>query len=156
MSVEIRTLARSELGALAKLHAACFPADAWTVRDFIELLAIRGAGGHVATAPRSGIVGFIIDIVSDDAEILTLGVTPDQRRAGIARALIDHLTRRARAKGAQRILLEVAADNYAAIRLYEDKGFRMLGERPGYYRRPEGNTDAYIFGFSLTGSTEQT
>jgi [ribosomal protein S18]-alanine N-acetyltransferase len=162
VTIEIRGLARTELGALSRLHALCFPNDAWTVRDFLELLSIRGASGHIAAAPRGGknppggIAGFILDIVNDDAEILTIGVAPDFRRAGIAHALIDHLAQRAKTKGAGRILLEVAADNYTAIRLYENKGFSMLGERPGYYRRPWGSTDAYIFGFPLVGGADQS
>jgi ribosomal-protein-alanine N-acetyltransferase len=68
--------------------------------------------------------------------------------------MIDDLSRRARQKGAGRVLLEVAADNPAAIRLYETMGFALLGERPGYYRRPAGKTDAYIFALPLPRSLD--
>lgn len=150
MTMTLRTLARTELGALAKLHARCFPTDGWNVQDFAELLAIRGASGHVATGDEQTIVGFIIDLVGpDDAEILTLGTAPEERRRGVARTLITDLARRAHQKGAQRILLEVASDNLPAITLYENIGFALLGERPGYYRRPGGRTDAYILGLPL-------
>ena len=150
MTIELRSLQRTELGALAKIHAVCFPTDGWTVRDFMELLAIRGATGHVAVGENDAIAGFILDIVGiDDAEILTLGTVPEARRRGIGRLLIDNLARRAKQKSVSRVLLEVASDNFAAIALYESYGFKLLGERPGYYRRPGGKIDAYIFALSL-------
>ena len=150
MSGELRLLARSELGALAKLHAQCFPVDPWTVRDFMELLAIRGASGHLAASPEAGIMAFILDLIGpEDAEILTIGVAPDARRRGLGRALIADLVKRARQRGARRLLLEVASDNEAAIALYSSTGFILLGERPGYYKSPSGRSDALIFGLSL-------
>jgi ribosomal-protein-alanine N-acetyltransferase len=152
---ELRLLARSELGALTKLHAQCFPVDPWTVRDFLELLAIRGASGHLAIGAEREITGFILDLIGpEDAEILTIGVAPETRRRGLARALIGNLAKRARQRGARRLLLEVAADNDAAITLYKSSGFILLGERPGYYRLPTGRADALIFGHSLSYDVE--
>jgi ribosomal-protein-alanine N-acetyltransferase len=52
------------------------------------------------------------------------------------------------------LLLEVAADNDAAITLYKSSGFILLGERPGYYRLPTGRADALIFGHSLSYDVE--
>jgi ribosomal-protein-alanine N-acetyltransferase len=156
MTEELRHLMRSELGAVAKRHAECFPLDPWSVRDFLELLAIRGASGHLVVSAESGIAGFIIDLIGpDDAEILTIGVVPDARRRGLARMLIADLGKRARQRGVRRILLEVAADNRAAISLYGSIGFILLGERPGYYRLPSGKADALIFGLSLTQGVDR-
>jgi ribosomal-protein-alanine N-acetyltransferase len=155
MSEELRVLVRSELGALTKVHAECFPVDPWSVRDFLELLAIRGASGHLAASPEANIAAFIVDLIGpDDAEILTLGVARAARRRGLARALIADLAKRARLKGARRLLLEVAADNQPAIALYSSIGFILLGERPGYYRLPSGKADALIFGLSLAKPTD--
>jgi ribosomal-protein-alanine N-acetyltransferase len=38
----------------------------------------------------------------------------------------------------KRMILEVAADNPAALRLYEKLGFQKISERKGYYVRPDG------------------
>lgn len=156
MTPELRLLRRSELGALVKVHAECFPVDPWSVRDFMELLAIRGASGHVAVSAESSILAFILDLIGpDDAEILTLGVAPPLRRHGYARMLIADLAKRARQRGAQRLILEVAADNQSAISLYASIGFILLGERPGYYRLPTGKADALIFGLRLRDHPDQ-
>ncbi|HEY7989994.1 MAG TPA: GNAT family N-acetyltransferase [Stellaceae bacterium] len=157
MSEELRLLVRSELGAVSKVHAECFPVDPWSVRDFMELLAIRGASGHLVASSEAGITAFILDLIGpDDAEILTIGVAPAARRRGLARVLIADLMKRARHKGARRLLLEVAADNHGAIALYNSVGFVLLGERPGYYRLPSGKADALIFGVSLARTAEQS
>lgn len=121
----------------------------------MELLAIRGASGHLAASSETNIAAFILDLIGpDDAEILTIGVAPSVRRRGLARALIGDLVKRARQRGARRVLLEVAADNQPAITLYTSIGFILLGERPGYYRLPTGKADALIFGLSLTHKTD--
>ena len=36
------------------------------------------------------------------------------------------------------MILEVAADNPSALRLYHKLGFTKLSERKGYYARPDG------------------
>ncbi|HEY5210843.1 MAG TPA: GNAT family N-acetyltransferase [Stellaceae bacterium] len=147
---EPQVLPRTQLGAVAKLHAECFPADPWSVRDFMELLAIRGASGHLIADAATGIAAFMLDLIGpDDAEILIIGVAPPARRRGLARCLIADLAKRARQRGARRLLLEVAADNAGAIALYASIGFTLLGERPGYYRLPTGKADALIYGLSL-------
>jgi ribosomal-protein-alanine N-acetyltransferase len=40
--------------------------------------------------------------------------------------------------GARPVLLEVAEDNPAAIALYGNTGFAVVGRRPAYYRRQIG------------------
>jgi len=47
-------------------------------------------------------------------------------------AALDLLVRR----GGREVFLEVRVSNLAARRLYEAAGFRVVGVRPRYYRRP--------------------
>jgi [ribosomal protein S18]-alanine N-acetyltransferase len=79
--------------------------------------------------------GFILArVAGDEAEILSLGVRPNARREGQARALVVDAA--ARADGAAAMFLEVGAGNEAARRLYAGLGFREAGVRKGYYREP--------------------
>lgn len=71
----------------------------------------------------------------DELEIVALGVAPGARRRGLARVLLAHVLAEARAAGARRVLLEVAASNTAARRLYESAGFGVFNVRRGYYRK---------------------
>jgi ribosomal-protein-alanine N-acetyltransferase len=46
---------------------------------------------------------------------------------------------RAAASGAARLLLEVHADNAAALAMYARRGFAVSGRRAGYYANPRGD-----------------
>lgn len=73
-----------------------------------------------------------------DAELQSICVLPDARRQGLAREMLGWVMRCARARGAERLLLELRESNLAARRLYERAGFRIDGQRRGYYRRDDG------------------
>jgi [ribosomal protein S18]-alanine N-acetyltransferase len=115
------------------------------------VLAMAGTAGQVAGSDAAGICGFLItQCLGEDAEILTLGVAPAYRRQGIARVLLVDFFARARAVGATRVVLEVAADNPPALALYQSLGFERLGTRPNYYRRAAGPAmDAWRLGLDF-------
>jgi [ribosomal protein S18]-alanine N-acetyltransferase len=139
MSAIIRAIARSDIEALAPIHAICFPDEAWSASALATVLSLPGTNGHVAIAETGEICGFLIEqCLGEVAEILTLGVSPPAQRRGIARALLEHCFDRVAAIGAERVVLEVAADNTAGLALYQSLGFVRLGTRPGYYRRAQG------------------
>lgn len=152
MTIRLRVVRHGDLDRLARLHARCFPADAWDAVALAGLLAMPPASGHVAETEEGEPVGLLFDlIVAGEAEILTLGVDPRHRRGGIARALLEDLYVRALSAGATRIVLEVAASNAGAMRLYESGGFRRIGQRPNYYQRPGGRReDAWLLRRVLT------
>lgn len=152
MTIRLRAVRHGDLDRLAKLHARCFPADAWDAVALAGLLAMPPASGHVAETEEGEPVGLLFDlIVAGEAEILTLGVDPSFRRRGIARALLEGLYARALAAGATRIVLEVATSNDNALRLYESGGFRRVGQRPNYYQRAGGRReDAWLLRRLLT------
>jgi ribosomal-protein-alanine N-acetyltransferase len=56
--------------------------------------------------------------------------------------LLESLLAYAAERGAHRVLLEVAADNAPAQRLYAAHGFQPVGLRRGYYQ--PSNTDAVV------------
>lgn len=124
---------------LARLHAASFTTPRpWTEAELAGFLAdplcdlIALDGGFA-----------LIRTIAGEAELLTIAVDPTLRRRGLGRTLLDAALVRAKAHGAEAIFLEVAADNVAAIALYEAAGFQRSGTRPGYYRQADGfRTDA--------------
>ncbi|WP_347265635.1 GNAT family N-acetyltransferase [Paracoccus sp. (in: a-proteobacteria)] len=115
---------------LAALHACCFPAHPrpWTAAEFADLLA--GPRNFLLLRPQGFLLG---RSVADEAELLTLVVAPAARRQGIAAALLAEFAAAARLRGACAGFLEVAADNAAAIALYDGAGWTRAGLRRGYY-----------------------
>ena len=119
-------------GSLAKLHKECFPEKNWSANEFSEL---QKSGCEIIASENSFIIW---RVAADEAEIITIGVRPSARRGGAASALVAVMENAVRNKGVKKIFLEVAADNGAAIKLYERNGFVRVGLRPKYYDGIDG------------------
>jgi ribosomal-protein-alanine N-acetyltransferase len=131
-----------DAAAIARLHAASFNRG-WSEEEFEHLLSDRNILTHRATVRRR-LAGFIMSrIVGEEAEILSVAVSPSQRDRAIARRLLRlHLGRLA-SLGARTVFLEVDETNVPARRLYARAGFYDVGRRPGYYPiGPTGSSSA--------------
>jgi ribosomal-protein-alanine N-acetyltransferase len=116
---------------LAMLHRAAFTQDrAWDADEFANLLATPHC--HVI-AESNGFA--LIRVIADEAELLTIAVHPEHRRAGLGKSLLIRSMAKATDLGAFELFLEVAADNAGAMALYHSTGFAQVGLRPGYYAR---------------------
>jgi [ribosomal protein S18]-alanine N-acetyltransferase len=89
-----------------------------------------GPGG----LPSEHLVGFVVYwIVHDELHVLNIATAAEERRRGVARALMLESAVRARKAGAVLSTLEVRRSNTAALALYRDLGYRQVGIRPNYY-----------------------
>ena len=150
MTELIRAFA-SAAPVLEALHAAAFDTP-WSAPVLAELIETPGAFAWIAVIDREDTPdGFVLGrVAADEAEILTLAVRPDARRAGVGRALMAAAMESAIVAGADRMFLEVADDNLPARALYAALGFTEVGVRPRYYERPNGApTDALILSRAL-------
>jgi ribosomal-protein-alanine N-acetyltransferase len=123
--------------ALAEIHASAFRRG-WSDAEFEALLLQSGVHAviaHYRNALGKRIpAGFILyRLVADEAEILSVAVTPACRRRGIGKALLEEALRHLYREGAKSIHLEVEDSNAAAIGLYRRVEFRESGRRAGYY-----------------------
>ncbi|MGF2685901.1 ribosomal protein S18-alanine N-acetyltransferase [Marinobacter sp. DUT-3] len=94
----------------------------------------------------------IVAYLYDEAHLLNLCIAPDIRGEGAGRQLLRHLLAYAAHDGMQQVILEVRTSNRIAAALYQSEGFRVIGERPGYYPAPEGREDAIVMAFGLSGA----
>ena len=86
---------------------------------------------------NGGLAGILVGrIAADEFEILNMAVTRQFRRRGVATHLVRVATQEAQAAGTTRTHLEVRASNLGGIAFYTQLGFRVCGQRPGYYRDP--------------------
>lgn len=133
-------------GALAGLHVADDPDDAWTG------LWLGGKGGPVDGSLRivRGAPAWYVTARDDDGApvavvraapagewvaLSCLQVAPRARRRGLGRALTLHALELARQHGARRAFLQVETGNDAAVRLYARLGFRPA-QRYAYRVQP--------------------
>jgi ribosomal-protein-alanine N-acetyltransferase len=141
MILEKATPAHAEL--LAALHETCFPGESWSVEAMRSILAIPGTFGSIVVAEALAPAGLVLArVAADECEILTIGVVPAWRGRGAGGKLLAAALVRAGEGGADRVFLEVAEDNEAALALYRRHGFAAIGRRPDYYRGPLGRRAA--------------
>ena len=69
-------------------------------------------------------------ILYENAEIIDIYVTPDYRRRGIAKQLMNTIINNDEIKN---ITLEVNINNKNAILMYNSLGFKEATKRKGYY-----------------------
>jgi ribosomal protein S18 acetylase RimI-like enzyme len=83
-------------------------------------------------------------------QLLKLAVAPPWRRFGFAAQLLEAELRSAYAAGARQLLLEMRADNQAAVQFYSRLGLEVLDRIACYYQRP--TCDALVMSMELEDS----
>lgn len=133
MDLDIITIAapaESDIPTIVAIEHDSQP-EPWTEKSFREEL---GRKSLFVARMRGEIAGYICFwCVSDEVQILNVAVRQDLRRHGIARKLLEFAIFAGRGRQATLATLEVRKSNRAARSLYESLGFRVTGERPGYY-----------------------
>ena len=131
---------------LAGIHASAFSVPRpWSADEFKDLLNDKTI--FLCTKEHGFLMGRVI---ANEAELLTIAVSPFHRRQGIARQLMDDFLHETQLRQAMTVFLEVAADNTAAKKLYSTYGFSQTGLRKKYYANPNGQrVDAIVMGLKL-------
>jgi len=130
-----------DAGWLAQIHGASFcQPRPWGANEFERLLASPGA---ILITREHGFL--LARLAADEAEVLTMAVSPDARRRGTGRAMLAELEENLISRDASRLFLEVSQDNAAALALYYSCGLTESGRRSGYYSNSNGAaSDALI------------
>jgi ribosomal-protein-alanine N-acetyltransferase len=123
---------------IAKLHAQGFYRG-WPREEFAAYIMGEDTPVYVACDSKHRVAGFaMLRHLGEDAELITIAVDNRWRKKGVGLALMRALFDDLLMSPAKRLVLEVATDNAAALRLYGKMGFKKIGERKGYYPRPDG------------------
>jgi [ribosomal protein S18]-alanine N-acetyltransferase len=132
-----------DVSAIATLHAEAFRRG-WSDGEIEGMLLDRNVVAHRAAIGRN-FAGFVISRVAlDEAEILSVAVTPGYRGRAVARTLLRYHLGRLAALGVRTVFLEVDEGNVSALRLYHRAGFVQVGRREGYYLNAAGKPAAAL------------
>jgi len=138
-AVEIRRLTYADLPQVVAVERRAFTTP-WSLAMFVLELS-KPSGVCLAAVVETELAGYIVCSRYDTVwHVMNVAVDPDQRRRGIATALISALLDRI-GDDAQ-VTLEVRRSNAGALALYERFGFRSAGLRPRYYA--DNGEDAVI------------
>jgi ribosomal-protein-alanine N-acetyltransferase len=125
--------------------------EAWTRSQCAGILPMAGVTLTLARDSEADeATGFsLVRSVADESELLLIAVSPERRREGIGRGLLQHFLDQARMNGINRAHLEVR-DGNPAIHMYRRAGFEPIGRRRNYYRGNDGQQfDALTFALDL-------
>lgn len=127
----------SDADDLAALHAHAFR-HGWPATEMEALIADPTVTTIVAREGRTPFtrrpIGFVMSrAAADEAEILTVAVSPARRSRGVGRLMMDETIRRLYFMRVASLFLEVDESNGPALALYRRLGFREVGRRANYY-----------------------
>jgi [ribosomal protein S18]-alanine N-acetyltransferase len=136
---QIRRLNYADLPQVVAIERRSFPAP-WSLAMFVLELS-KPSGICLAAASEGRLIGYLVCSRYDTVwHIMNVSVHPDERRAGVATALLDDLLERV--DDDARFTLEVRESNTGAIALYEHFAFRPAGRRRRYYQ--DNGEDAVV------------
>ncbi len=140
--LQLRSMALADLPAVLDIDRCSFTLP-WSENAYRRELQ-ENEHAHYWVAETGGqVVGYAgWWLMVDEAHLMTIAVHPDQRRRGIAEALLVRIMEEARAHHAIAITLEVRVSNTGAQALYARHGFVPVGRRKRYYR--DNHEDALL------------
>jgi ribosomal-protein-alanine N-acetyltransferase len=124
-----------DLPVFVSLDKELFPYSPWSASQYKEEFSSPTRHFVVAVDESQTIVGYagVFAPGAAEADILTVGVVPEHRGTGIAKALMALITDWAKLQGSTAMMLEVKVDNPEAIGLYESLGYSKLNIRKDYF-----------------------
>jgi [ribosomal protein S18]-alanine N-acetyltransferase len=124
-----------DLPVFVSLDKELFPYSPWSTSQYKEEFSAPTRYFVVAEDEAKNIIGYagVFAPGGAEADVLTVGVVPEQRGKGVARHLIALVTEWAGQQGSTAMMLEVKVDNVAAIGLYESLGYSKLNTRKDYF-----------------------
>jgi [ribosomal protein S18]-alanine N-acetyltransferase len=138
--LQIRRLTYADLPQVIAIERRAFPTP-WSLAMFVLELS-KPTGICLAATINERLVGYLVCSRYDTVwHVMNVAVDNRLRRQGIASTMMERLFGMAD-KPNEQYTLEVRTSNDAAIRLYEQFGFRAAGRRRAYYH--DNREDALI------------
>lgn len=139
----VKNLGLESINGLANLHKSSF-ARAWGAHEFALFLQDKHMKllGAFKNGKRDPSAFLLVRHVSDEAEVISIAVERPHRRRGVGEGLLDTAIDELSDMGVKQLHLEVDEQNSAAVELYRNFGFEVVGERRAYYPGGHGKKAA--------------
>jgi len=128
-----------DLKSVSEIEKVSNP-DPWSYADFEDSLAKEDGTTLLLVAEEDEkVIGYLVlYTAAGESEIVTIAVSPEERKKGIGRKLIEEVISFSKVSSLyiEEINLEVRCSNLPAIKLYESTDFSIVGKRPNFYTNP--------------------
>lgn len=122
-----------DLESVSAVEHELFAATAWSPAQFWGELA-QPTRTYVVAEAEGVVIGYAgVYCLAPTSDVQTIAVDKSWQGRGLGREMLRELLGTARERGCAEMLLEVAADNSAAIALYESEAFEVISRRRDYY-----------------------
>lgn len=136
MCITTRLAHYQDIDNLVELDRAC-NVFAWSRQQFQAALDSPYHQIWVCCV-QNKMIGLIVwQCVLDEMELHLIGTAPQYQRQGVATQLLKQMFQAAFVQKITKIFLEVRISNDAALNLYQQNGFIIVGKRKNYYRNQE-------------------
>lgn len=142
-TVSLKRMTIADIPAVMGMEHDLFGDQAWSMQMLTEELGDTQSRHYLLACHGDAVVGYAGLAAYDvEAHILTVGTQSTHQRQGVGRLLLRALLTEADRREVERVILEVRADNIAAIELYKSESFNAVGIRKKYYQ--PGGHDAVV------------
>lgn len=133
MDIKVRKAEEKDLERISEIEKLCFDKP-WT-KEMVESSFSDDMNALWVADTAEGIAGYLLAFCMPtvNAEIYRIATDPQFRRNKVAHNLINFMLCYCNLIGAEKILLEVNANNIPAIELYKSFNFLEDGRREKYY-----------------------
>jgi len=134
--------------AVIALNEASFSSlwgERWSSQDLRTALSLKNMDLLLASDGEETLFGFLLSrTIESEAEVLLIGVVPEERQHGVASALMAEFIHEARRKSLSKVFLEVRESNFVAKSMYDKFDFEQIGLRQNYYKGKDGQRSSAI------------
>lgn len=111
--------------------------DPWPRSAFESDIRTKSTFCPVLRDTANKLIGYAnLMTFAEEAHLTNIAVSPDHRREGIGRIIMDHLLQKAESEGCRAMFLDVRVSNRSAISFYQKYDFTELYRRKRYYHNP--------------------
>lgn len=143
----IRRLDPRDVDRVFEIEQLAYPFP-WTRGIFVDCLRV----GYACFGLQIGkdLAGYsIANWAAGEAHLLNLCIHPDWQRRGYGSLMLEYMINHVARNNCEAIFLEVRASNPRAASLYANRGFKVIGHRPGYYKAGDQREDATVMRLAL-------
>ncbi len=143
----IRRFGMDDLDRVYEIEQLAYPFP-WSRGIFVDCLRV----GYACFGLQIGreLAGYsIASFAAGEAHLLNICIHPDWQRRGYGSLLLEYMINHVARLDSEAIFLEVRASNPRAATLYKNRGFKVIGRRPAYYKAGDGREDAIVMRLAL-------
>ncbi|MBQ8375261.1 MAG: ribosomal protein S18-alanine N-acetyltransferase [Clostridia bacterium] len=128
----VRLWKQEDIATISELEKNCF-SDPWTEEMLKSVISPPFSHGFLLEENGEIVAYGCLATVFEDAEVQNIAVAPKYRKRGLGRLLLNEMEAFAKKAGATKCFLEVRENNFNALGLYLNSGYRQISVRKRYY-----------------------